>query len=170
MTDASTGAILGIDPGLRFTGWGVVVRSPFGLVYGGHGTIRVPVGGPTAERLQRLFEGVQAVLHDIMPSVVAVEEVFTIPNGASTMKLCMARGVAILAPALLKIPVAEYAANAVKKAVTGDGHAGKERVAEMVQHLLMDFPAEPQRGRGDGTDALAIALCHAQTSWLAAAS
>lgn len=156
--------IVGLDPGLRFTGWGCIDIDGSAFIYRGHGVVAVPARLPIAERLETLFRELSDVLADLRPSEVAVEEVFVNHNGASTMKLCMARGIVLLAPATLKIPVYEYGANCIKKCVTGNGHATKDQVKTMVEFLLPKFKhaQTEQKFFADCSDALAMALCHAQ--------
>ncbi|GHS91852.1 crossover junction endodeoxyribonuclease RuvC [Alphaproteobacteria bacterium] len=156
--------ILGLDPGLRFTGWGCVEGQGGAFVYKGHGVIPVPPLFSMAERLGYLFKQLQEILKQSEPSEVALEEVFINKNGESTMKLCMARGVVMLVPATLGIPVFEYGANAAKKTITGRGHAEKAQVKAMVEFLLPPFKtAQTERlAKEDCSDALAVALCHAQ--------
>lgn len=162
----TTRNILGLDPGLRFTGWGLIQQTPAGLIYRDHGILKIPATGVITKRLATLFREVLQILRKVRPDAVAVEEVFVNTNGTSTMKLCMARGVVLLAPEILNIPVVEYGANAVKKTVTGNGHASKEQVAYMVERLLQQCPQMTDGSHADGTDALAIAICHAHAQIL----
>lgn len=150
--------ILGLDPGLRYTGWGVITRQQNRLSFVAAGRIAVPEGDDLAVRLAFLFEALQQVLHDTQPDMVAVEETFSNVNPRSTLKLGMARGVVMAVPALHKRPVFEYAANTIKKTIVGAGHADKKQIQYMVKLLLpqADFNSP------DAADALAIALCHAQ--------
>lgn len=154
--------IVGLDPGLRYTGWGCIEVSGNEISYGGHGVISVPVLDSVSERLAILFQSLHQILSDLQPHEVAIEEVFVNRNGASTMKLCMARGVVLLAPAVLKIPVFEYGANCIKKTITGSGHATKVQIQTMVSFLLPPFRQSSSSSRMDCSDALAAALCHAQ--------
>lgn len=156
--------VVGLDPGLRFTGWGCVDVDGGAFIYRGHGVIAVPSCLSVAERLAALFQELKAVLGDLQPNEVAVEEVFVNHNGTSTMKLCMARGVVLLVPATLKIPVYEYGANCIKKTITGNGHATKDQVKTMVEFFLPKFrqAQSDRRFFADCSDALAMALCHAQ--------
>ena len=114
------------------------------------------ISGTLAERLRDLFEGVAAIVETQRPSEAAVEETFVNVNPGSTLKLGQARGVVMLAPARSGLPVFEYAANLVKKSVTGAGHADKQQIAMMVGRLLPGVEA-----RNDAADALAVAICHA---------
>lgn len=156
--------VLGIDPGLTVTGYGVVE--------GGHpprpvaaGVIRTPVEEPIGQRLAVLFANLTEVIAQHRPDVVALETVFTNRNLNTAISVGRASGVAILAAAQGGIPVAEYAPTAVKSAVTGDGSADKQGVAAMVARLLrLESPPSP----ADAADALAVALCHLRSSPLAA--
>ncbi len=149
--------LLGLDPGLRHTGWGVVEAQGNRLSYVADGVIDSDAKAPLAERLVTLFEGVNAVIAAYAPDEAAVEETFSNVNPASTLKLGQARGVAMLAPALVRLPVAEYAATLVKKSVVGTGHADKAQIAHMVRVLLPGCLAKSP----DAADALAVAICHA---------
>ena len=149
--------ILGLDPGLRHTGWGIIESQGNRLTYVAHGVIDVPQLDSTAERLVLLFRGLEKVVQAYTPHEAAVEETFVNNNPSSTLKLGLARGVVLMAPALWGLSVAEYAANRVKKSVVGVGHADKAQVAHMVQILL---PAAGQVTL-DGADALAVGICHA---------
>ena len=148
--------LLGLDPGLRATGWGVVFFDGDHLRHVANGTIRVKPDAPLAERLHELFRNLVAVVEEQAPDSVAVEETFVNKNPQSTLKLGQARGVALLAPATLGVSVSEYAANLVKKTVVGVGHADKTQVQVMVSHLLPGVVI----CSADSADALAIAICH----------
>ncbi|HXE17316.1 MAG TPA: crossover junction endodeoxyribonuclease RuvC [Stellaceae bacterium] len=148
--------IIGLDPGLRHTGWGVIAVDGNRLRHVADGAIHAPTGGTLAERLVALFEGLGKVLDAQRPDAAAVEETFLNKNPGSTLKLGSARAVALLAPALKGIPVAEYSTNLVKKAVVGAGHADKHQVEVMVKMLLPGTQAV-----ADAADALAVAICHA---------
>ncbi|WP_407519622.1 crossover junction endodeoxyribonuclease RuvC [Methylobacterium oryzisoli] len=150
--------ILGIDPGLRRTGWGLITVTGTRLAYVGSGTIVSENDDALATRLRALHDGLQRVVAAMEPDEVAVEETFVNKDGQATLKLGHARGVALLVPALAGLPVAEYAANLVKKTVVGTGHAEKDQVGAMVRFLLPK--ADP--GTADAADALAIAITHAQ--------
>jgi crossover junction endodeoxyribonuclease RuvC len=148
--------LLGLDPGLRHTGWGIVDAEGNRLRHVASG--RIDSGeGTIAERLVRLHDGVVAVIGRYQPDEAAVEETYVNKNPSSTLKLGLARGAVILAPAKAGLAVAEYAPKAIKKAVVGAGAAEKEQVERMVRMLLPG--AEP--GSADAADALAIAICHA---------
>ena len=151
--------VLGLDPGLRRTGWGLVTVSGNRLQHAGHGTIAVSTEGGLAQRLARLHEGICEILERYRPDEAAVEETFVNKNPESTLKLGAARGVVLLAPARQGLPVAEYTPNQVKKAVVGAGHAAKQQVELMVGHLLPGC-----RATADAADALAVAICHAHLS------
>jgi len=148
--------LLGLDPGLRLTGWGVIDVDGNRLRHLAHGVVKVAADRSLAERLNDLFEGVAAVILAQQPVEAAVEETFVNVNPASTLKLGQARGVVMLAPARAGLPVFEYAANLVKKSVVGTGHADKSQVAMMVGRLLPGADAT-----ADAADALAVAICHA---------
>jgi crossover junction endodeoxyribonuclease RuvC len=149
--------ILGIDPGLRRTGWGVIESEGNRLVFVGCGSVESPDSIPLANRLLAIHEGLSAVLRDFVPTEAAVEQTFVNKDGVATLKLGQARGVAMLAPAMFGIPVSEYAPNKVKKTVVGAGHADKNQIAVMLKILLPKAePASP-----DAADALAIAITHA---------
>lgn len=149
--------LLGVDPGLRRTGWGVVEATGSRLRYIGDGTIVSDQDASLAERLKSLHDGLAAVIADFRPVEAAVEETFVNVNPSSTLKLGMARGVVLLVPALAGLVVAEYPTNLVKKSVVGAGHAGKEQVERVVRMLLPGCLA----ATSDAADALAVAICHA---------
>ena len=121
--------ILGIDPGLRRTGWGVIEIDGNRLAFVGCGSVEPPEGLPLASRLLAIHEGLAAVLGDFRPAEAAVEQTFVNKDGVATLKLGQARGVAMLAPAMFGISVAEYAPNQVKKTVVGAGHADKNQIS-----------------------------------------
>jgi len=150
--------ILGLDPGLRNTGWGVVEAQGSRLSFVACGTVHSDGKLTLADRLRQLHDGLTSVVHAHMPHEAAVEETFVNRDPQSTLKLGQARGIALLVPALTGIPVAEYAANLVKKTVVGAGHAEKAQVAMMIKVLLPRGDA----GSPDAADALAVAICHAQ--------
>jgi crossover junction endodeoxyribonuclease RuvC len=148
--------LIGLDPGLRLTGWGVIEVDGNRLRHVAHGVVKVTTEGSLSDRLRDLFDGVAAVVESQRPVEAAVEETFVNVNPGSTLKLGQARGVVLLAPARAGLPVYEYAANLVKKSVVGAGHADKRQVAMMVGRLLPGVVAT-----ADAADALAIAICHA---------
>jgi crossover junction endodeoxyribonuclease RuvC len=149
--------ILGLDPGLRRTGWGVVAIDGSRLTHIAHGVIAPDSTLPLAGRLLALFEAVTAIIAIHRPHEAAVEETFMTANGSSTLKLGHARAAVMIAPAHAGLPVAEYAAKVVKKAVVGTGSADKTQVAFMIARLL------PAAGgpTADAADALAVAVAHA---------
>ncbi len=149
--------ILGIDPGLQHTGWGVIAANGNHLSFIACGTIHPDTKKPMAERLCGLNEGIRKVVTLYKPQEAAVEETFVNKNSATSLKLGQARGAVLLSLALEGLPVAEYSANLVKKTVVGTGHADKTQVAMMVKTLL---PASNAEG-ADAADALATAICHA---------
>ena len=148
--------VLGIDPGLRSTGWGLVDVQGSKLRHVANGQCQTPPG-PLAGRLLALFEGLSEVIECYGPSHAAVEQTFVNRDGAGTLKLGQARGIAMLVPAKFRLEVGEYAPNSVKKAVVGVGHADKRQVEHMVS---LQLPGVKLAGP-DATDALAIAICHA---------
>ncbi len=151
--------IIGIDPGLRRTGWGVIETSGSRISHLGNGVCESH-GADLAERLLSLFDQLTRVLADAAPDAAAVEHTFVNKDATGALKLGQARAMALLVPARAGLPVAEYAPNAIKKAVVGVGHAAKPQVEHMVKLAL---PGARLAGP-DATDALAIALCHAWTS------
>ena len=148
--------ILGIDPGSRVTGYGVIEAVPAGSRHVASGCIRV-AGDDMAARLRRIFEGLREVSDRFAPSELAVERVFVSRNAESALKLGQARGAALVA--VPDIPVFEYAATRVKQATTGSGRASKNQVQHMVRVLLSLTGTPPD----DEADALAVALCHAHS-------
>ncbi|RXF73485.1 crossover junction endodeoxyribonuclease RuvC [Hansschlegelia zhihuaiae] len=150
--------ILGVDPGLRRTGWGVVASEGTRLSFLAAGVIAPPETLPLGQRLAALHAALTAVIVEHAPHEAAVEETFVNANARATLKLGQARGVAMLVPALAGLDVAEYAPNLVKKTVVGAGHAEKRQIQAMIAVLL---PSARVAG-ADAADALAIAICHAQ--------
>ncbi len=153
--------ILGIDPGLRITGYGVIEKNGAKLTYISSGCIKSPMG-ELPERLKNILRSVQEVIALFAPTQVAIEKVFVNVNPQSTLLLGQARGAAICAAVSQDLPVAEYTALQVKQAVVGNGHAKKEQVQEMVKRLLL-LPGYPG---ADSADALACAICHAHAATL----
>ncbi len=149
--------ILGIDPGLRRTGWGVIEADGNRLVFVACGSVEPQDDLPLASRLLAIHDGLAGVLGDFKPAEAAVEQTFVNKDGVATLKLGQARGVAMLAPAMFGISVSEYAPNQVKKTVVGAGHADKNQILVMLKILLPK--AEPKSP--DAADALAIAITHA---------
>ena len=150
--------VIGIDPGSRLTGYGVIEIGTGGLTYLASGCIRTG-SGPFAERLAEIYRGVNELIGEHAPGAMAIEEVFLARNPDSALKLGQARGVAIAAGVAHGLPVHEYAARKVKLGVVGTGRATKEQVQHMVR-VLLKLPGEPQ---ADAADALAIAICHVNT-------
>ena len=158
LRDAQTPVrILGLDPGLRRTGWGLVTIAGTRLSYLACGIVQSDGADALALRLRALFDGLTAVVREAAPDEVAVEETFVNRDPQSALKLGQARAVSLLVPALAGLPVAEYAANLVKKTVVGAGHADKAQIQAMVRVLLPK--ADPKTP--DAADALAIAVTHA---------
>ncbi|MCC7080903.1 MAG: crossover junction endodeoxyribonuclease RuvC [Burkholderiales bacterium] len=153
--------ILGIDPGLRVTGFGVIEHSGGKLRYVTSGWVRSG-SGELAERLKAILDGLAEVIAANRPEQVAIEKVFVNVNPQSTLALGQARGSAICAAVIAGLPVAEYTALQVKQAVVGKGHAQKQQVQHMVRRLLA-LPGDPSP---DAADALACAICHAHGSAL----
>ncbi len=153
---ASRVRILGIDPGLRITGFGILDKIGHRLTYVGSGCIKTG-GGELAARLKMILDGLGEVIAAHRPDEVALEKVFVNKNPASTLLLGQARGTAICVAVMHSLPVAEYTALQVKQAVVGNGHAGKEQVQDMVKRLLK-LGGDPSP---DAADALACAICHA---------
>ncbi|HEX2842420.1 crossover junction endodeoxyribonuclease RuvC [Hyphomicrobium sp.] len=149
--------IIGIDPGLRRTGWGVIETDGVRLSYISSGLITSTSGEDLAYRLRELFEGLTSVIAVSGASEAAVEETFVNENPRSTLKLGQARGMALLAPAMKGLRVAEYTPNLIKKSVVGAGHAEKQQIQAMIGFLLPKARFES----ADEADALAIAICHA---------
>ncbi len=149
--------IIGIDPGLTCTGWGAIEKSGNQLHYFDSGAIRTSPATPMPARLTLIFNGLRDVCARIHPDVAVVEETIVNPSARSSLKLGHARAVAVLVPALDNIDVVEYAPNAIKKSVTGRGHADKRQIQMMVKTLL---PLSPSGLSHDICDALAAAMCH----------
>jgi crossover junction endodeoxyribonuclease RuvC len=149
--------IIGIDPGLRRTGWGIVEADGARLSYVASGLVTSDAESGLPYRLRQLYEGLVSIIAGFKPQEAAIEETFVNKDARATLKLGQARGMALLAPALAGIRVAEYPPNVVKKTVTGAGHGGKRQIAAMVGFLL----PKATFGSADEADALAIAICHA---------
>ena len=149
--------ILGIDPGLRRTGWGVVVIEGNRLSFLACGSVATDDKATLAARLLAIHDGLRRVVDDYAPDEAAVEATFVNKDAAATLKLGQARGIAMLVPAIAGLPVAEYAPNLVKKTIVGAGHSEKVQIRMMIGVLLPK--ADPQSH--DAADALAIAVCHA---------
>ena len=149
--------LLGLDPGLRRTGWGVIEVEGNHLIHIANGVVSSDSEKTIAERLVQLHSGILNLVRQFQPQEVAAEETFVNKNPESTLKLGLARGAVLLAPALSGIPVSEYAPNRVKKAVVGAGHANKNQVQVMVSNILPKILIANE----DAADALAVAICHA---------
>jgi crossover junction endodeoxyribonuclease RuvC len=154
---ASPIRILGIDPGLRITGFGIIEKTGSRLAYLTSGCVRTPQDGTLPLRLKIILDGLREVITVHQPQQVAVEIVFVNVNPQSTLLLGQARGAAICAAVDAALPIAEYTALQVKQSVVGNGHAAKEQVQHMVRRLLA-LPGDPSP---DAADALACAICHA---------
>ena len=148
--------LLGLDPGLRNTGWGVIEAEANRLRHVANGVVRSGAG-PLAERLLRLHQGLTIVIGEYRLDGAAVEETFMNRDGQATLKLGQARGIVMLVPAQAGLPVAEYPANTIKKSVVGYGHADKTQIGHMISVLLPGADV----ATADAADALAVAVCHA---------
>ena len=149
--------LIGLDPGLRHTGWGVIEADGSRLRYVADGAIHPATDKAMAERLVELHDALARIIAEHKPQQAAVEETFVNQNASSTLKLGLARGVALLVPALAGLAVAEYPANLIKKSIVGAGHAEKAQVQMMVRRLLPGCLLNSP----DAADALAVAICHA---------
>jgi crossover junction endodeoxyribonuclease RuvC len=149
--------IIGIDPGLRNTGWGVIDSLGNSLRFVASGTVKSDNKLDLASRLNQLYDGLETVLQEFQPFEAAVENTFVNKDATATLKLGQARGIAMLAPARAGLRVAEYAPNAVKKAVIGVGHGDKKQILMMVKMLIPKASFDSDHA----ADALAIAICHA---------
>ena len=149
--------IIGIDPGLRRTGWGIIETLGNSLRFVASGTVKSDDKADLASRLCQLHDGLAEILHSHVPHEAAVEQTFVNKDAVATLKLGQARGIAMLVPALAGLDVAEYAPNAVKKAVIGVGHGDKKQIHMMVRVLMPKAVFDGD----DAADALAIAICHA---------
>ena len=153
--------VLGIDPGSRRTGYGLLAVRERSVEYVASGCIKAEVGD-MPQRLGIIYRGVSELIGQFNPTELAIEEVFLAKNASSALKLGQARGVAIAAAVAGELPVHEYAAKRVKQSLVGTGRGSKEQVAHMVR-ILLKLPGAPQ---ADAADALAIALCHVNTCQL----
>ncbi len=149
--------LIGIDPGLKTTGWGVIEHAGTRLTHVADGVVTSNPKAGLADRLVELHDGMLAVIRDLAPTEAAVEETFVNTNPTTTLRLGQARGVAMLVPALAGLAVFEYTPNLVKKTVVGTGHAAKEQVQMMIGTLLPGTKFK----NADSADALAVAICHA---------
>jgi crossover junction endodeoxyribonuclease RuvC len=156
--------ILGIDPGSRITGYGIIRKEGNRLVHVDNGAIFTDKAADFPGRLKKIFDGLSAVIDSYRPDAVAIEDIFFANNVQSALKLGQARGAAIVAGVTAGLPVAEYSALQVKQAVVGHGKAAKEQVQQMVKVLL----GLKEIAQADASDALAVAICHAHSSGLKA--
>ncbi|TSK05815.1 MAG: crossover junction endodeoxyribonuclease RuvC [Geobacter sp.] len=156
--------ILGIDPGSRKTGYGLISRQGNRLVHIDNGAIFTDKAKDFPQRLEKIFSGLSAIIAEYQPEVVAVEDVFLAKNAMSALKLGQARGAAIVAAVNVGLPVHEYTAMQVKKAVVGTGRAEKAQVQQMIKALLN----LPEIAQEDASDALAVAICHAHSAGIGA--
>ena len=152
---AESRRILGIDPGSRLTGFGIIDFDANKSVHVVSGCLRI-TGKDIPARLDAIFTGITSIIADYAPQEFAIEEVFMHRNASSALKLGQARGAAIVAGMQCSLPVFEYSPNLIKQSVTGKGHAAKEQVQHMVK-ILLTLPETPQ---SDAADALAVAICH----------
>lgn len=153
--------ILGVDPGLRHTGWGVIRISGTQLSFIDCGVIDSDSKQDLPYRIRELHDGLQSVIHQHAPAEAGIEETFVNKSGSSTLKLGQARGGLLLTLSLSQLPVYEYSATMVKKSVVGTGRADKAQIAMMVQTLLPASKAKLVSVKADASDALAVAICHA---------
>lgn len=158
--------VLGIDPGTAITGWGVVADGPRGITAEGYGAISTPSDWPMPRRLAHIFDSMGGILEEFKPDVMAVEQLFFNRNVTTAITVGQARGVAVLAAEKAGVPVVEYAPLAVKMAVVGYGRADKIQIQQMVR-LLLGLEKAPSPD--DVADALAVGICHLNSSGLAAA-
>lgn len=159
---STTRLYLGLDPGLRKTGWGIVESGDNHLRHIANGSLVTEADLAMSRRLLQLHEGLSEMLSQWSPDEAAAEETFVNKNARSALKLGLARGVVLLAPALFGLSVSEYSPNVIKKSVVGVGHADKNQIGAMVRHLLPNCrPVD-----ADAADALAVAICHAHHSSL----
>lgn len=154
--------ILGIDPGSRITGYGIIEKVGNRLIHVDNGAIFTDAAKDFSLRLQRIYHGLTEIIDRYQPDAVAVEQIFFAKNVQSALKLGQARGVAVVAGVNAGLPVFEYTAMQVKSAVVGHGHATKDQVQKMIKALL----ALPEVAQEDASDALAVAVCHANSSTL----
>ena len=148
--------LLGLDPGLRHTGWGIINSKDNKISWVASGNISPKISLSLSDRLKEIHQGLDSIVKKYKPSVAAIEEVFVNMNGQSTLKLGMARGAAITACSINEMPIYEYAPTRVKQSVTGSGRSKKDQVASMVNILLPGCEIKSE----DESDALAVAICH----------
>lgn len=156
--------ILGIDPGSRKTGYGLISKQGNRLIHIDNGAIFTQSAKDFPQRLEQIFTGLSAIIAEYQPEVVAVEDVFLAKNAMSALKLGQARGAAIVAAVNVGLPVHEYTAMQVKQAVVGTGRAEKAQVQQMIKALLN----LPEVAQEDASDALAVAICHAHSAGIRA--
>lgn len=150
---------MGIDPGSRITGYGIVKREGSLLIHVDNGCLTTKATAPIAERLKQIYTGLIEIFEKYKPDLVAIEEIFFAKNVSSSLRLGESRGVALLAAAMQGLPITEYSTREVKQSITGFGQASKEQVQKMVQRLLK----LPEVAQVDASDALALAICHAHS-------
>ncbi len=151
--------VIGIDPGSNITGYGIIDKVGARLVHIDNGCLATKKKSSLPERLRVIYEALMEIIEKYHPDAFAIEEVFYAKNIASSIKLGESRGVALLAAAQKNLPIFEYSTRAVKQAVTGYGQADKPQVQKMIQHILK----LPEVAQADASDALALAVCHANT-------
>ena len=149
--------IIGLDPGLRHTGWGVIDKNGSNLSFVAAGVISPDTDKELPERLSELHLALKQIISEYQPETAAVEETFVNKNPSSTLKLGQARGIVLMTPASFGLPVSSYTPNQIKKMIVGVGHAEKDQVDMMMRKLL---PTVPKNIPADASDALGIALCH----------
>ena len=149
--------IIGLDPGLRHTGWGIIDKNGSNLSFVAAGVISPATDKELPERLSELHLALKQIISEYQPETAAVEETFVNKNPSSTLKLGQARGVVLMTPASFGLPVSSYTPNQIKKMIVGVGHAEKDQVDMMMRKLL---PTVPKNIPADASDALGIALCH----------
>ncbi|MCP4701560.1 MAG: crossover junction endodeoxyribonuclease RuvC [Gammaproteobacteria bacterium] len=154
--------ILGIDPGSRVTGFGVITKEKRNIGYIASGCLRIQSNKTMPERLKEIFKGISTLIEQYHPDTFAIERVFMHRNADSALKLGQARGAAIVAAVHRELTVYEYSPNEIKQAVVGHGHADKAQIQHMVR-VLLNLNGSPP---ADAADALAVAICHAHTKQL----
>lgn len=155
--------ILGIDPGTRVTGYGLIQKQGASSLHVDHGCIIPKSTDPMADRLAFIFDKIDVLIRQRQVDVVALEKAFFAKNAAAALKLGQCRGVVMVAAARAGLPVFEYSPNGIKQAITGQGKAQKEQIQKMIR-LLLSLAELPQ---SDAADALAVAMCHAQSYGIA---
>ncbi|WP_339046100.1 crossover junction endodeoxyribonuclease RuvC [Candidatus Mesenet endosymbiont of Agriotes lineatus] len=149
--------ILGIDPGIRNTGWSVITLEEYNIKLIGNGSISIDSRLNTNDRLFKLFCKLNKIIKDFSPNEAAIEEIFINKNPKSSITLCYARGIALLSLTVAKLSITEYKANFVKKSITGNGHADKKQVMYMVKQITQNSDIKCH----NSSDATAVAICHA---------